>query len=114
MSERVPGFLAWLRGFPCDICVGLAKDPSDLKRRLLECGKTHAAHLPRTRNHGDPNNVVPLGARHHDEQHKKGAKTFQAEYGYDAEARAAYWWERWLRDAGDWEGVAGAGNAETR
>lgn len=110
---ELPEFREFIRGFPCDICVQQAKDPDDLVRRLRECGPTHAAHLPHTKAWGDPFNVVPLGFRHHTEQHKKGRDTFQALYCYEATERAAYWYQRWLRE-GQWQEMADAGEADTR
>jgi len=95
---RAPGFLEWLQGFPCDVCVHCAK-VGLLTEALRACGPSHAAHFQTKRNAGDKQNAVPMGWRHHRLQHDQGIETFQREFGYDFQARATYWWNRWIREA---------------
>ena len=52
---------------------------------VLGCGRrAQAAHAPKTKRLGhDRNNLVPLCAGHHGEQHAMGIVSFQAKYGLD-------------------------------
>lgn len=62
-------------------------------------GHTEAAHLPRVKQHGDVQNLIPLCAGHHREQHRIGIASFAEKYGLDLEALALTYWERYEEDA---------------
>ncbi len=78
------GFRAWLRSQPC--CIPGCQ----------RSGRTHAAHV-RSRGAGgaDPNNLVPLCARHHAEQHARGMVTFQARAHVNLAGEARKYWRAW-------------------
>ena len=90
---RDAAFRSWIRQMPC-----LLAD-----REPCECGKyihvgsrrmvTEACHVRTRRNNGDMENLVPLCASHHKEQHRVGIKTFQARHHLDLKASAEQLWD---------------------
>ena len=74
-TPRDPGLVDWIRGQPCLVpkC-GLPGEP---------------CHVRTKRNHGDPENVVPLCRWHHREQHERGVKDFSYRYGLNLTIHAA-------------------------
>jgi hypothetical protein len=79
-GQPLPAYRAWIRGWPCVAC------PSR---------ETQAAHLPRVKQHGDAQNLVPLCGTHHMEQHNMGVQSFAERYGLDLESLANWYWEQY-------------------
>lgn len=80
--ESNPDFLAWIRTQPCLIATVtdcLTNDCSNWPYPTRSC----AAHVVKTRQHGDLGLVVPLCSHHHMEQHTIGVKSFAEKWGVD-------------------------------
>lgn len=75
----MPALRAWIRTQACAV-TGCLNQPWG----------SEAAHFPRTKLHGDLNNLIPLCHKHHMEQHYWGVASFGARYGLDAETARAY------------------------
>lgn len=80
------GFRAWLRTQRC--CVPGCRSSVAIR--------VHAAHV-RSRGAGgaDPNNLVPLCALHHAEQHTIGTKAFEARARINLTRDAKKYWRAW-------------------
>lgn len=93
-------FREWIRQRPC-----LLAD-----REPCTCGKyvhvgsrrmvTEACHVRTKRLAGDKANIVPLCSSHHKEQHQRGIKTFQRDYGLDLKAIAQELWDQYTQERG--------------
>ena len=80
------GFRSWLRTQRC--CVPDCRSSGAVR--------VQAAHV-RSRGAGgaDPNNLVPLCARHHVQQHTIGQRTFEARFHVDLTWEAHKYWRAW-------------------
>ncbi len=79
-------FRAWLRTQRC--CLSICRSSGAIR--------THAAHV-RSRGAGgaDRNNLVPLCAVHHAQQHAIGTKAFVARLHVDLAREAKKYWRAW-------------------
>lgn len=92
---RNPDYLAFLRERRCVVCLieqngyGITKGDEAWCGRF-GCGRVEAAHGPVNgmRSKGPDDGALPLGARHHREQHAIGWPAFEAKYGFSREKEA--------------------------
>ena len=80
----LPRKVAWLHGFPCDVCGSFPVE---------------VHHDRRLGSRATDRKVTPLCVAHHREGPASvqalGRTRFQEVHGYDLDARCAYWQERW-------------------
>ncbi len=94
----IPGFRDWIRRQPCILA---DRDP-------CECGKyvnvgtkrtpIAACHIRTRRNNGDMGNLYPGCAKHHQEQHQMGVKSFEQKYGLNLKVMGREFWERFQEE----------------
>lgn len=77
-----PERVRWLRTFPCAACGGFP---------------TEAAHVKSRASGGGPDDMIPLCAPCHIEQHTVGVVTFAEIHGLDLRALAGEYAARWQR-----------------
>ncbi len=84
-GQSVEAYRVWIRAHPC----------------MLGCrAPSEAAHLPRTKQHGDAANLVPLCHAHHMEQHRIGVRSFATRYALDLATAAGEYWREFHREEG--------------
>jgi len=90
----------WIRGRQC-LIAGRAPLWVSLHNRCE--GRVQVAHV-RSRGAGgaDHENVLPLCALHHHEQHTIGKLSFEARYGLALRDEAELLWKRYLDQGGGW------------
>ena len=91
-EKSAPAFLQWLRGRQCAVAL-VNRD---------ECaGKIEAAHTYGAGDKGigtknSDRYAIPLCSAHHAEQHRRGWKTFERDYGIPSAPRVAeQYWRAW-------------------
>jgi len=98
-------YRAWIRGRQC-LIAGRAPLWVSLHNRCE--GRVQVAHV-KSRGAGgaDHQNVLPLCALHHHEQHAIGKMSFEARYGLNLRDEAALLWKRYQDEVG-WVDRGGA------